>query len=535
MVRKVGVAATALVLVTGCKDPTEITFTLSTDVPCDRINGITIAVGSAEDVEAKPAATTSHTCTSSGDLGSIVTIPSGDKNAGMSIKVIAGVGRDPLECQPPNYGTGCILARRSLRFIPHTILAIDVPLRNACNGVVCATSETCINGACTSAEIADANACGGACKEETLLSPLAKTQVPSPLVCGDMSGLQPGAIWPMLGYCPTRIGRSPRAGAQTNGVRWTASVGAPIQSGITISANGTIYFGARDNKLYAASPSGQVNWSSTTAGSFSETVPAIGRDGTLYTGNDDTNLYAFDPGGGVKWTFPLGGLPRTAPNIGGDGTLFVGGGLGQNSVYALDPKGGQKWKVTTDGEIWASPTVGLDGTIYFGSEDSKLYAVRPDGSVKWTFMAEIGLQTAIVGPNGWIYFAGKPSLCVVDPDGRLMWVTKTDANATIPALGADGTTYAGTEAGSFYAFDERGNVKWQLPLTPFDTYSQPVIGADGVIYMGAMDGSFYAIAPFGAVKWKLSTGGPIHGSPAIGADGTIYFGSDDGKLYAVGP
>lgn len=417
---------------------------------------------------------------------------------------------------------------------PHEPLARR-PLRNACNGVVCSADQTCVGGVCTSADIGDPTTCSSSCGEEALSHPQGTAQAPSPLVCGDMRGLQAGAIWPMLGYCPTRIGRSPRAGAQTDAVRWTAPVGAPIQSGITIAADGTIYLGARDNKLYAVSPKGQVRWSSTTASSFSETSATIGRNGALYMGNDDANLYAFEPGGGVTWTFPIGGLLRNSPNVGADGTIFVGGGSGGKNLIALNPNGSLRWQFTTSAEMWSSPTIGLDGTIYVGSEDMNLYALRPDGSVKWSYPAGEGLQTTVVGANGFVYFNGKPSVCAVDADGRLQWVTPTDGDSMIPALGADGTAYAGTATGSFYAFDERGRVKWQLPLTPFDTWSQPVIGADGIIYVGAMDGTFYALAPFGGVKWKVTTGGPIHGSAAIGADGTVYFGSDDGKLYAVGP
>src|SRR4051794_13514004 len=60
-----------VILTAGCKDPTEITFALSTDVPCDRITGIAITVGAPGDVETKAVATTSHRCVGAGDLGSI--------------------------------------------------------------------------------------------------------------------------------------------------------------------------------------------------------------------------------------------------------------------------------------------------------------------------------------------------------------------------------------------------------------------------------------------------------------------------------
>ena len=519
----------------GCKDPTEMTFVLTTDVPCEKIKGVSVAVGSPDDIDKRPSAVTSHTC-QAGGLGSIVTIPSGEKNDRMSIRVTAGVERDPGECEAPGFGTGCIVARRSLRYVPHTPLTVEISLRSACNGVTCGAAETCVVGVCTSADVVDPNACTGSCDERALAPTKGWPAVPSPLVCGDMQGLQPGAIWPMQGFCPTRIGRSPRVGAQTSNVRWTAAVGAPIASGISVAANGTIYFGSVDNKLHAAGPDGKLKWASRTGAGFSEASGALGRDGSLYMGNDDMSLYAFDPGGGVKWTFPLGGLQTLSPNIGGDGTIYAGGGAGSRNVYALSSNGTKRWEFPTGADIWSSPAIGIDGTIFFGSEDSYLYAVRPDGTKKWAFFANDGLQTPIVAPNGWVYFNGKPSICALDGDGNFRWVTKTDSDCTVPALAADGTVYAGTANGVVYAFDGfLGTIKWQLTLTPFDKWTQPVVGADGLIYIGATDGTFYALTPQGTVKWSLKTGGGIHGAPAMGKDGTLYFGSDDGSLYAVGP
>jgi outer membrane protein assembly factor BamB len=528
----------AALLLGGCREPTQMTFVLSTDVPCERVTGVAIAVGAPEDIDSKPLATTTRTCTGAGDLGTIVTVPSGSKTDAMSIKVTVGVGRDPSECQGATFGTGCIAARRSLRYIPHTPLTLGVDLRSVCNGVVCGSDETCVAGACTSALVGDPGACNGNCTEASLKPTSARPQVPSPLVCGDMSGLQAGAIWPMLGYCPTHVGRSPRVGAQTNGVRWVASVGpdAGIKTGITISANGTIYFGTTNGKLYAATPTGQLKWSSlASGGGFFQTVGAIGRDGSVYMGSSEGNLYAFDPGGGVKWSFTTTGQTNLAPNIMGDGTILVGS-VGQNNVFAVDPGGALRWQFSTNGEMWASPTIGVDGRIFFGSEDQYMYALGADGQVKWQFFGDHGLQSAVLGEDGRVYFSGKPSICALDFNGTLQWVTDTDADATTPALASDGTVYAGTSAGSFYAFDGRtGTVKWQLTLTPFETWTQPIIGADGLVYIGATDGTFYALTPGGAVKWKLETQSGIHAPAAMGADGTIYFGTEAGQLYAVGP
>jgi outer membrane protein assembly factor BamB len=62
----------------------------------------------------------------------------------------------------------------------------------------------------------------------------------------------------------------------------------------TIGADGTIYVGSLDNKLYAINPDGSLKWSYTT-GHDVRSSPAIGADGTVYVGSDDKKLYAFGP------------------------------------------------------------------------------------------------------------------------------------------------------------------------------------------------------------------------------------------------
>ncbi len=71
---------------------------------------------------------------------------------------------------PPDYGVGCIVARRGLDFTPHEPLTVPVVLRAACNGIACGETQTCVSGTCVSASIPDPSACGGAgCSECALL------------------------------------------------------------------------------------------------------------------------------------------------------------------------------------------------------------------------------------------------------------------------------------------------------------------------------------------------------------------------------
>src|SRR5690606_35839546 len=158
----------------------------------------------------------------------------------------------------------------------------------------------------------------------------------------------------------------------------------------------------------------------------------------------------------------------------------------------------------------SSPSIGADGTIYVGGDDSYLYAIHPDGTLKWDL--KIG------------------SLVFVSPS---------------PAIGADGTIYVATEDGTFHAISDDGDTgreKWSYKISAFWPMikSSPVIAADGKIYVGDFEGILYAFEPEQDAddvkpKWifETKTGSAIRATPAIGDDGTIYLGSEDGNLYVL--
>ena len=110
-----------------------------------------------------------------------------------------------------------------------------------------------------------------------------------------------------------------------------------------------------------------------------------------------------------------------------------------------------------------------------------------------------------------------------------------DGSATI---GSDGTVYyAG--GGTLYAINPNGSEKWQYYIGSSNANLRPLspaIGSDGTIYAGLRASpGLHAVNPDGTKKWRGDIGGDLRSSPAIGADGTIYVGSEDGNLYAFYP
>jgi hypothetical protein len=149
--------AIALALVGACREPTQLTLVLSTDARCSSPKATT-SVSVAPSFDALPDApgAIASTCTSpSGDIGTIVLVPSGDKSATVAIEIVAGVDREA--CAPrAKDTTGCIVARRRIRFAPHTELRLPIVLAARCAGVTCGPDQTCdASGACVSAECSD--------------------------------------------------------------------------------------------------------------------------------------------------------------------------------------------------------------------------------------------------------------------------------------------------------------------------------------------------------------------------------------------
>ena len=73
------------------------------------------------------------------------------------------------------------------------------------------------------------------------------------------------------------------------------------------------------------------------------------------------------------------------------------------SIYAFDADadGHEKWTFKTGGPVNSSPAVADDGTVFFGSEDKKLYALAPDGTLVWSFATEGPIDSSpAIGPTG---------------------------------------------------------------------------------------------------------------------------------------
>ena len=242
--------------------------------------------------------------------------------------------------------------------------------------------------------------------------------------------------------------------------------------------------------------------------------------------------------GQLKWRYKTNGWAiENAPAVANDGTVYIGSR--DDCLYAIYPNGVLKWKTQTGSGvgIFSPPSIGNDGVIYVGDSDQCMYAIQPNGNLKWRYQTGYRFidSSLAIARDGTLYFGSWDSfLYALFPDGTLKWRYKTgDIVYSSPAIARDGTLYFGSGDSFLYALFPDGTLKWRYQADA-SVLSSPAIASEGIIYVSSEDKFLYAIYPNGSLKWRYQTGGG-QSSPAIASEGTIYSGSVDQNLCAFYP
>jgi outer membrane protein assembly factor BamB len=84
--------------------------------------------------------------------------------------------------------------------------------------------------------------------------------------------------------------------------------------------------------------------------------------------------------------------------------------------------------------------------VYFGSQDGRLYAVSPEGRIKWSFLTEAKIDSSPSINEDGIVFVGAHNgiLYALDSNnkGKLIWKYNIGSRIdSTPAISPDGTIY----------------------------------------------------------------------------------------------
>lgn len=279
----------------------------------------------------------------------------------------------------------------------------------------------------------------------------------------------------------------------------------------------------------------------------------------------------------VLLAFPIyaakGGSNKGGPK---GGTDTGGGGGGSAAV----PEQHFLWRVPLAGPYsGVRPAVAPDGTIYAVDVFDNLFAVSPDGRVKWS-QGQAGSKGVDVGADGTVYTGNEAWIKAYSPDGQLKWTYTQSPRAFVTqdvAVGPDGNIYAVSASGmGVFSLTPGGELRWtntEVYARPFISYAElafgpTVDGSDDQLYFHAnghtrairlsdgvsvflaggnqdpqvspLDGTWHtgdsAYSPDGTLVWMFQYS-PFNGArePSMGRSGTHYSVNLSRTVYAINP
>jgi outer membrane protein assembly factor BamB len=257
-----------------------------------------------------------------------------------------------------------------------------------------------------------------------------------------------------------------------------------------------------------------------------------------YGGFNPTPTITYPTNATLKWYLaiynsPIYSLLSLAP----DGSLYVpvgidnggGGSLISINTSAVDtndlnypaPDDFENWVYGVNaGPLYLTPVVATDGTVYSLNEApaDELIALNPGNvvsgtnAISWSFSGNRNASVPAMGNDGTVYFSTAGYVyAVTNAFGVMSSFTNTEGNI-----------YYLTNASLKWVYNGGGDYS-----SPFALASM-CLGQDGTVYVfnGKYSGVLYAFNPTnGLLKWRTSgiaASSSAYIMPAIGKDGTIY-------------
>ncbi|MYK19451.1 PQQ-binding-like beta-propeller repeat protein [Candidatus Poribacteria bacterium] len=206
-------------------------------------------------------------------------------------------------------------------------------------------------------------------------------------------------------------------------------------------------------------------------------------NGTLYIGSTDGKLYALNAKQwGVKWVFDAGDAIRYSAVVLGDRVYF---NARNNKVYALNAQTGEKlWEFKTKSWMDAPPVV-ADNKVYVGAFRSKIYLLNArTGELEAMRERTVRIQGIEYGCANGVF---RP---VFPEHNAKVWREQTAGSESYPVT-ANGTVYIGARDGQIHGFDSASQTETWTYRTGGFVDAAPAI-SDGILYAASGDGYVYA-------------------------------------------
>ena len=313
-------------------------------------------------------------------------------------------------------------------------------------------------------------------------------------------------------YVPNLFGKT-QAVAPDGSTKWTFPAGGGGSS-ISVAADGTVIVagggpgavGGTDG-IFAINPNGTLKWAFTATRDYLLAGPSIGPDGNIYAVTDSTGLgfFSLTPAGQLRFSkgqFTDHGSLGQDLAFGPDRVYFGFDmqGLQLSTFFAYDFAGNLRW-TTGSPDDPPQPAAGPNGNVVFRGFPSNvgksLFSYSPAGQRVYSFYEFPGntQDAPDVGPDNVAYSVRNlGTMFALNPDGSVKWRYVDDGIMFQPVVDPTNRllftggriTYG--EPGFFLGVSTAGQGLWKVPLPTepgFAEYGQlvpvsrPVFSPDG--------------------------------------------------------
>ncbi len=232
----------------------------------------------------------------------------------------------------------------------------------------------------------------------------------------------------------------------------------------------------------------------------------------------------------IAWTFEDPDGFSGGPAIASDGTVFAAsnGGI----LYALRPDGSVRWQIALPAPAVGAPGLGINGEVYVADSQGGLSAFSAEWDSLWYFLPDNAKKTTagpVVAPDGTIYYVLGANVQAISPDGEGLW------NVQALQAGSSNSPLKIDPGGKFLFLDDialnADDGSFAL-YGAFNDVREFVIGADGVSYLlvgnelTSWEENSSAIETLGSTTWdwrNFLTEAAAPKSAGVTPDQTIWF------------
>jgi outer membrane protein assembly factor BamB len=323
------------------------------------------------------------------------------------------------------------------------------------------------------------------------------------------------ADWPLFRGDPLMTGVGSAKLPEQLEERWTFKAGDTIEGSPAV-VDGVVYVASLDKHLYALDlTTGKLKWKVKLGPAKASPSYKAGR---IYLGDLDGKFFCVNAADGkVVWTFEAEAEIQASANFHGDNIIF---GSHDSALYCLNPNGKKVWDLKVDGPINAAAAVVGDRTFATGCSDGILHVVNATNGKEFGTIDLGGQAVATAAVVGDRVYLSMVSNQVVAADWKTLkrvWAfeaPKRQMPFYSSAAVSNDLVISGSRDKKIYALNAKtGAEVWNFVTS---------------------DGNFYVLdLKTGKKLQELNLDSAVTGSVGVGPD-CILVGTDKGTLYCLG-